>query len=134
MTGLTLQYVPYNELAHLSSEKKINKLLDLAKKRKIVLMQGKLKPYEETQLIQKTMESVNKEFKGIELCTIFPEKRNQHFFAILKSVLTKILIGSSSSGITIIGPATVIKEIKRNPNKIELLTYSAYTLRKNGKK
>jgi hypothetical protein len=81
-------------------------------------MQGRLKPYEETTLIERTMEEVNREFKGIELCTIYPEKNNQ-----LKQVFLKMIMGDRD-GLTIIGPATIIKEIKRNPDKIELLTHN----------
>jgi hypothetical protein len=34
-------------------------------------------------------------------------------------------------GMTIIGPATIIKDIKKNPNKIELFTQE---IKKNGKR
>ena len=37
-------------------------------------------------------------------------------------MLYKLLLGNRQ-GLTIIGPATIIKEIKKNPNKIELLTH-----------
>ncbi len=119
--NLTLQFVPYGEISSLAPEKRINKLLDIVKKDKIVLLQGRLKPSEEAWLIQKTMEIVSREFKGIELCTIYPELSNQKFFSQFKGLLVKFLMGSRE-GLTIIGPATIIKEIKRNPDKIELLT------------
>ncbi|MBU2638126.1 MAG: DUF2073 domain-containing protein [Nanoarchaeota archaeon] len=119
--NLTLQFVPYGELNSLAPEKRINRLLDIVKKDKIVLLQGRLKPSEEAWLIQKTMELVSKDFKGIELCTIYPEEANQKIFSQFKGLLVKFLMGARE-GLTIIGPATVIKEIKRNPDKIELLT------------
>ena len=74
---LTLQFVPYNEIESLSSNSKVRKLLNLVKENKIVLMEGRLKPNEETDLIQRTMESVSKDFKGIELCTIYPNNKNK---------------------------------------------------------
>ena len=119
--NLTLQFVPFNEINSLAPEKKINRLLDIVKKDKIVLLQGRLKPSEETWLIQKTMEQVTREFKGIELCTIYPEAKNERMFAQMKGLVVKLLMGSRE-GLTIIVPANVIKEIKRNPDKIELLT------------
>ncbi len=120
--ALTLQFVPYDEINGLESEKRINKLLDIVKKDKVILMQGRLKPSEEAWLIQKTMESVSKGFKGIELCTIYPENpKNARLLNTLRNMLVKALAGTRD-GLTIIGPATVIKEIKRNPDKIELLT------------
>lgn len=127
---LTFQFIPYTEILNLSSEQRTDKLLDIVKKNKIVLMQGRLKPSEEANLIQKTMELISKDFKGVELCTIFPENKNSKFFAQLKQILVKFLSGGSD-GLTIIGPATIVKEIKRNPNKIELFTH---TLKKNGRK
>jgi len=118
---LTLQFVPYHELIDLEPEKRINRLLDIVKKDKVVLMQGRLKASEEAWLIQKTMENVSKTFKGIELCTIYPEAKNDKLWNNLRNLLVKFLMGTRE-GLTIIGPATIIKEIKRNPDKIELLT------------
>lgn len=69
---LTLQFVPYSDIAYLTSDERIGKLLDIVKKDNIVLMQGRLKPIEETSLIQRTMEIIDKNFKGIEICTIYP--------------------------------------------------------------
>ena len=119
---ITLHFVPYHEISHLSSDKRINKLLDIVKKNKIVVMQGRLRTTEETTLIQKTMELVSKEFKGIELCTLYPEAGDKRLFNQLRLMLLKFLVGNSE-GMTIIGPATIIKEIKRNPDKVELLTH-----------
>ena len=120
---LTLQYIPFSEIEPLSSNRRIAKLLTGVKKNKIVLMQGRLKPEEEAALIQKTMEEVSKEFRGIELCTINQEKKNKDNFQQLEQLFTKWLVGDRDS-LTIIGPANIVKEIKRNPDKIELLTHN----------
>ena len=121
---LTLQYIPFHEMENLSSERRIAKLLAIVKKNKIVLMQGRLKATEETSLIEKTMEEVNKEFKGIELCTVYPTlDRRGNISKQLKQAVAKMLMGDRD-GLTIIGPATIVKEIKRNPDKIELLTHN----------
>ncbi|MFH1972195.1 MAG: DUF2073 domain-containing protein [archaeon] len=127
---LTLQFVPFVEVEKLNSNQRVSKLLTIVKKNKIVLMQGRLKSSEEAKLIEKTMQEVTKEFKGIELCTIFPEK-DSTFIKFIKNFFVKILVGDRE-GFTIIGPATIIKEIKRNPDKVELLL--AKTRRKNGRK
>ncbi len=71
---LTLQIVPYSEVADLSSLGKIRKLLNIAKENKIVLLQGRLTKEEETELIKVTMEEINKDFKGIELAVVEPSK------------------------------------------------------------
>ena len=120
---LTFQYVPFNEIDDLSSERRISKILGIVKRNKIVLMQGRLKPNEETALIERTMQEVSKEFKGIELCTIYPNNEKNKTGAQIKQMLLKVVMGDRD-GLTIIGPATIIKEIKRNPDKIELFTHN----------
>ncbi|MBI2667439.1 DUF2073 domain-containing protein [Candidatus Woesearchaeota archaeon] len=122
---LTLQFLPYSEIESLSSGSKIKKILNLVRENKIVLIEGRLKPTEETDLIQRTMEYVGKSFKGIELCTIYPNNKDK----FLKEFLINILIGDRT-GLTVVGPANVVKEIKRDPNKILLLTENLKRKRK----
>ena len=118
--GLTLQFVPYHEIGNLDSNTKINKILKVVKENKIALLEGKLKSEEEAMLIQKTMQQINKKFKGIEIATI-EGKDETDFIAIIKRHLARILLGDKF-GLTIVGPASVVKEIKKDPNKIELFT------------
>jgi hypothetical protein len=99
----------------------VGKLLDIVKQDKIVLMQGRLKPEEETLLIMETMSQIQKAFKGVEICTIYPEEKDLQFFNKVRKEMVKFLIGHRD-GVTIIGPSSVVKEIRRNPNKVELLT------------
>ncbi len=117
---LTLQYVPYHEIEKLNSEQRINKLLNIVRDDKLVLMQGRLKLAEETKLIETTMQQINGNFKGIEVCTVYPKKKNITVGDKLKEEFAKLLFGNRE-GITIIGPATILKEIKRDPTKIQLL-------------
>lgn len=119
---LKIQFIPYNEIDKLSADERVKKLLEISKENKIVVLEGRLKPEEETLLIQKTMEAISKSFKGIELCTIYPNKnKNQHIGLTVKDMMAKFLLGDRE-GLTVIGPANIIKDIKRNPNNIELLT------------
>ncbi len=123
--ALTIQFVPYSEIEDLSSKKRINKLINIVKKNAVVLMQGKLRPEEEAALIQKTMEDISKSFKGIELCTVENEKnKNEKWTKAMKNMVISMLLGHRE-GFTIIGPATIVKEIKKNPQKVELLLKKA---------
>lgn len=117
---ITLQFVPYSEIAHLSSVGRIRKLLELSKENKIVLLQGRLKRDEEKELIKSTMEEINQDFAGIELATIDPEEASGGGGRV-RRFLADVLLGDRQ-GMTIIGPATVVKEIKKDPSKIELYT------------
>src|SRR3989339_679448 len=70
--GLTLQFVPFNEISKLDSIDRIKKLLKIVMDNKVVILQGRLKPHEETRLIEDTMIMVGnvKGFKGVELAVI----------------------------------------------------------------
>jgi hypothetical protein len=122
MKGLTLQFVPYQEISNLDSNSKIRKILRVVKENKIALLEGKLKSEEQAMLIQKTMEQIDKKFKGIEIATIEGKEENA-IIEIIKKYLAKVLLGDKF-GFTIVGPASIVKEIKKDPNKIELFTKS----------
>ncbi len=119
---LTLQFVPYSEMEALNTEERIQKLLSIVKSKSIVMMQGRLKPAEESRLIQETMEQIDKDFKGIEICTIYPEDREMEAVRKIRKEFFRFVLGNRD-GMTIVGPSSVIKEIKRDPNKIQLFTF-----------
>ena len=121
---VTLQIVPYTEIEGLSSLGRIRKLPNIAKEDKIVLLQGRLRKEEEAELIQTTMEEINKEFKGIELAVIYPDLSKLDMFDKVVQGMANVLLGNRQ-GLTIVGPANIVKEIKKDPNKIELLTSEA---------
>ncbi|NTV24518.1 MAG: DUF2073 domain-containing protein [Nanoarchaeota archaeon] len=118
---LTLQFVPFTEISSLSSEARLKKLMDLVKEDKIILLEGRLHEKEEADLIRKTMEAIDEKFTGIELGVIYPGKEDKSLGKRLHKLLVKLLLGNRE-GFTIIGPANVIKEIKKDPDKIQLYT------------
>jgi hypothetical protein len=61
-----------------------------------------------------------KNFKGIELAVISGNDK-QGFFKNIGRSIANALLGGDLGAITIIGPATIVKDIKKNPRKIELL-------------
>ena len=134
---VTLRILPYSEIEHLSSLGRIRIILNIAKENKIVLMQGRLRKEEETELIKTTMEEIDKTFKGIELAVIYPtETKDISIFESLKKSLINKLLGDRQ-GLTIVGPANIVKQIKKDPKKIELLTQennSKITKKKKSKK
>ena len=121
---VTIQFVPYTEIEGLTGLGRIRKLLNIAKSNKIVLLQGRLKKEEEAELIKTTMEEIDKKFKGIELAVINPSHTAQDGFQKLKYDLLGLFLGESQ-GLTIIGPSSIVKSIKKDPNKIELFTSEA---------
>jgi len=126
---ITLQFVPYYEIAQLPSAKRVKKLLNIVREDKILLLEGRLTKQEETELIQKTMELIDDDFKGIELGVIYPDKKDADFFFKMKKNLVNFLMGDRH-GLTIIGPASVVKEIKQDPDKIQLFTTASVDAKK----
>jgi hypothetical protein len=122
INGLAIQFIPYSEIKDLNSDERIKKIFGIILSNNVIILQGRLKPEEETRLIGDTMAIIGhiKNFKGVELAVISGDSEGG-LLAKIKKNLANRLSGGDTSSITIIGPATIVKEIKRNPKKIELL-------------
>lgn len=119
--GLTLHFMPYSEIVRLDSVGRIKKLLKIILGNKVIVLQGRLGPEEETRLIEDTMIMVGniKGFKGVELAVIEPGN-NLTTIQKLRFGIAKAITGQQNA-LTIIGPATIVKEMKRNPQKLEVM-------------
>lgn len=122
LKGLSLHVIPFSEVQGMTISQRVKKILNLVLGNKIVILHGRLRAEEEARLIEDTMAMVDhiKTFKGIELAVIEPNLKEESFFERLKYNLAKRLVGDNSS-LTVIGPATAVKEIKRDPKKLEVL-------------
>ena len=122
LRGLSLQVIPFSELRSLSISERVKKILSLVLGNRIVIIHGRLRAEEEARLIEDTMAMVDhvKNFKGIELAVIEPDMKKEGIFIRMKHGIAKSLVGDSSA-LTLIGPASIVKEIKKDPKKIELL-------------
>ncbi len=119
---LTIHFMPYSEIAHDNTIEKIKKILGIVLQNKIIILQGRLKPEEETKLIENTMTLIGniKGFQGIEIATLSNDSEHRGLFENIRRNIARILVGERDV-ITIIGPASIVKEIKKNPKKIELM-------------
>lgn len=120
--GFTIQFMPYSEIKELNSTERIRKVLNIILSNNLLILQGRLKAEEEARLIGDTMALIGHihGFKGIELAVI-SGNGNDSIFDKMKKGVANALVGGDLGAVTIIGPATIVKEIKRNPKKIELL-------------
>ena len=118
---VTFQFIPYHEIEDLGSARRVKKLIDVVKQNKIVMLQGRLRKEEETDLIAITMEEIGDKFKGIELAVINPEDKENAGLKKIRNNFFGFLLGDRQ-GLTIIGPANIVKDIKKDPTKIEVLT------------
>lgn len=120
LNRLTIQFVPFTEIENLNSTQRIKKLLSISLQNKIIILQGKLSAEEEARLIEDTMVMAGhiRGFKGIELAVITENTTQLNWTSKFKHGIVRML--GQENAITIIGPASVIKDIKRDPKKIEL--------------
>ena len=120
--GFSIQFLPYSEIRDLSGDERIRKILGVVLGNNILLIQGRLKAEEETRLIGDTMAMIGhvKNFKGIELAVI-GGNGSGGIMDKMRNEIVKVLSKGDLGAVTIIGPATIVKDIKRNPKKIELL-------------
>ena len=122
LRGLTLHFMPYSEIAKMDSTERIKLLLEIILDNKVVILQGRVKPEEETRLIEDTMIMIGKikGFKGVELAVISLDSKNQNTIEKLKFGIAKALT-KQQNALTVIGPATIVKEMKRDPRKLEVM-------------
>jgi hypothetical protein len=123
--GFAIQFMPYSEIRDLDSNGRIKKILNVILGNNILILQGRLNTEEETRLIGDTMAMIGhvRNFRGIELAVISGNGGNKGiggWFNRVRSNIANAISGGDLGAITIIGPASVVKEIKRDPKKIEL--------------
>jgi hypothetical protein len=119
---LTIHFMPYSEIAKEDTIHRIKKILGLILDNKLIILQGRLKPEEESKLIETTMTLIGnvKGFQGVEISTLSGDSENKNLFDRVRHNIAKILVGEQDA-ITLIGPASLVKEIKKDPKKIELM-------------
>ncbi len=120
--GFSIQFLPFSEIINLNSDERIRKILDIVFGNNILILQGRLLPEEETRLIGDTMAMIGhvKDFRGIELAVIASNGKENLMDKMKKGIINALSKGDLGA-VTIIGPASIVKDIKRNPKKIELL-------------
>lgn len=113
--AVQIEFVSSKTLKQLSSERKISMVLDSVKSNVILVLEEPLSLDEERMLIRETMKVISKKFPGIEISSLSPQEDD------LRSQFIR-LIGGRTSGLTVVGPAHLVKEMKKDPNKLRVLT------------
>ena len=110
-TGLKMDFLSSSALESSTSMEKVSMIVDRVKKGDLVVIEGGLTPEEEAELIETTMREIDVEnFMGIDIYTV--EKDKTSFFGLSRK---------KTVGMTIIGPANVMKEVKKKSNFISMI-------------
>lgn len=116
---VNVQVLSYDLMKNLTSLAKVKKILEIVKKGDVVMLEGRLMPEEETALISSALESVSGKFSGIEIAYL-DSKKPSSFLDRFRDRIIKLL-AKDRIGITVVGPSKIVKDIKMNPDKLEIL-------------
>ncbi len=111
ITGLKMDFLSSTALNSQTSMEKVSMIVDRVKNGDLVVIEGGLTPEEEAELIETTMREIDVEnFMGIDIYTL--EKDKVSFFGLSRK---------KTVGITIIGPANVMKAVKKKSNFLSMI-------------
>jgi uncharacterized protein len=114
MSGFQIEFVSAKTLQNKHPEDKARYILNIVKKeKKILILEEGLSRDEERILFSMTMENITKDFPGIEISS-FGEQTPGMRQSMIK------LLGGKTSGMTIIGPSNLVKQIKKDPDKLRI--------------
>lgn len=119
---LTIHFMPFSEISKEDAIGRVKKIMGIVLDGKIIILQGMLNPDEEAKLIENSMMMIGniKGFQGIEVASISSQNDDGGLFDRIRRNIARILVGEQDA-ITIIGPASVVKDIKKDPRKIEMM-------------
>lgn len=111
MNSVKMNFLSSEVLLNVTAMEKIYLIIDKVKDGDIVVLEGGLTPSEEAELIETTMREIDIEnFRGIDIQTL--EKNKPGFLG---------LSNKKRISLTIIGPANIMKEVKRQPNILSVV-------------
>jgi hypothetical protein len=111
MNGLKMDFLSSDALHSQSSMEKVSMIVERVKRGDLVIIEGGLTPEEEAELIETTMREIDIEnFVGIDIYTLEKDKKSLFGMSRKKAI-----------GLTIIGPANVMKTVKKKSNFISMI-------------
>lgn len=123
MADLGIEFVSTKILSEMKNNEATEYLLKVIKRGDMIVLDEKLPPAQEKELFKRTMEIIDDDFTGIEISSIGDSETSW------KNSIIKLL-GGKTTGLTVIGSAKIIKNIKNQKDKINLLAKISTTKRK----
>lgn len=129
---LKMDFVSSAVLDEKTKKARLNFILNKVKNGSILVTDAFISPQEEMELIKETMRRVDNGFPGIEVCSLKKQTKGiqlllerftdqtERIKRFLDSLRGKSTSSALKTGITLIGPAKIIKNIKKNPNSFSI--------------
>jgi len=109
--GISFNLVSKDKLENFSSDEKLKFIIKEIKKGKILVLECGLTPMEQTNLIEKTMKEIKQDtFIGVEM-----EGYSQENTSFIKKIFGIV----SKPRMTLIGPADLLKMVKKDNDMIQ---------------
>lgn len=109
--GISVNLISRQKLEKLSSDEKLNFILKEVQNGKVLVLEQGLTPMEQTNLIEHTMKEIEQDtFIGIEMEGYSEDK---------PTFLQKFLGKMKKPRMTVIGPADLLKTIRKDSNMIQ---------------
>ena len=109
-------------IGELDSSKKVDKIYKMVKDGNLVVLEGRLTNSEELMLTSKSLKHISDKFSGIDIAFL-NVRRNANMFEKIRFKLATFLL-KYEIGITVIGPSKRVKDLKMNPDQIDILLNS----------
>lgn len=110
-TEISFNLVSRNKLDELSPQEKLQFIIKEVKKGKILVLEYGLTPFEQTNLIEHTMKEIEHDtFIGVEMEGLGQDR---------PSFIQKLLGFSKKPRVTLIGPANLLKTIRKDNDMIQ---------------
>jgi len=112
---IELEFISSDVLSGKKPAEKMDFLLKKIKSNKIIVVEESLSSQEEALLIEATMKQISKKFPGVEISTLRERSADGFKEKVIK------MLGGRTGGLTVIGPSTLVKEMRREPQRISVL-------------
>lgn len=116
---MEVKIVSNTMISEMDSNKKVDKLYRMVKDGSLIVLEGRLTNNEEMMLTSKSLKHISDKFSGIDIAFL-NVKRDANLIEKMRFKLAAFLL-RYEIGITVIGPSKQVKELKMNPEQIEIL-------------
>ena len=113
-----VRVLSYDVIKNLSVEKKVKKIVDICRLGEIVMIEGSITPEVEYEITKYALKKIDSKFSGVEIGFLKSSQTDSFIEKIRSKILN--LIAKNRFGVTVIGPSKIIKDIKMDPNKLEI--------------
>lgn len=130
---LKMDFISSAALEGKTRAKRVKFILNRVRDGSILVTDAVFHPEEEMSLIKETMRRVDNGFPGVEVCSLKKQTKGFQFlaerFSDQREKISRFFVKLSGrtsqktnmkTGITLIGPAKIIKRIKKNPDSFSV--------------